>query len=96
MAPALASDPVSQADTPMTDTNDDTVPLVPVDSADAQMTVCNIVPIRLSRTDRCMIAHIYLAFLVPNSKLMLIFFCNLEPPKHPRLYGNDALGLQYH
>ena len=39
MAPALASDPVSQADTPMTDGNDDTVPLVPVDSADAQ-TVC--------------------------------------------------------
>ncbi|CAI7567863.1 unnamed protein product [Penicillium glandicola] len=38
MAPALASDPVSQADTPMTDTNDDTVPLVPVDSVDAQMT----------------------------------------------------------
>ncbi|CAG7997047.1 unnamed protein product [Penicillium nalgiovense] len=37
MAPALASDPVSQADTPMTDTNDDTVPSVPVDSADAQM-----------------------------------------------------------
>ncbi|OGE55724.1 hypothetical protein PENARI_c004G03696 [Penicillium arizonense] len=36
MAPALASDPVSQADTPMTDGNDDTVPLVPVDSADAQ------------------------------------------------------------
>lgn len=43
MAPALASDPVSQADTPMTDTNDDTVPSVPVDSADAQM-VCEIVP----------------------------------------------------
>lgn len=43
MAPALASDPVSQADTPMTDTNDDTVPSVPVDSADAQMTVCEIV-----------------------------------------------------
>ncbi|KAJ5415980.1 hypothetical protein PENPOL_c006G04664 [Penicillium polonicum] len=38
MAPALASDPVSQADTPMTDTNDDTVPSVPVDSVDAQMT----------------------------------------------------------
>ncbi|KAJ5871438.1 Peptidase aspartic catalytic [Penicillium soppii] len=37
MAPAFASDPVSQADTPMTDTNDDTVPSVPVDSADAQM-----------------------------------------------------------
>lgn len=93
MAPALASDPVSQADTPMTDTNDDTVPLVPVDSADAQMTVCDIVPTRLSRTDRCMIAHIYLDSSVPNSKLMLIFFRNPEPPKHPRLHGNDALGL---
>lgn len=54
MAPALASDPVSQADTPMTDTNDDTVPFVPVDSVDAQMTVCGIVPMSLSRTDRCM------------------------------------------
>lgn len=38
MAP-VAPDTVSQADTPMTDTNDDTVPLVPVDSVDAQMTV---------------------------------------------------------
>ncbi|CAG8327313.1 unnamed protein product [Penicillium salamii] len=38
MAPTLASDPVSQADTPMTDVNDDTVPSVPVDSADAPMT----------------------------------------------------------
>ncbi len=44
MAPALASDPVLQADTPMTDTNDNTVPSVPVDSADAQM-VCEIVPL---------------------------------------------------
>lgn len=41
MAPAVTSDPVSQADTPMTDTNDDTMPSVPVDSADAQMTVRN-------------------------------------------------------
>ncbi|KAJ5567567.1 Peptidase aspartic catalytic [Penicillium sp. DV-2018c] len=38
MAPSLASDPVSQADTPMTDANDNTMPSVPVDSADAQVT----------------------------------------------------------
>ncbi|KAJ5322208.1 SNF2 family helicase/ATPase [Penicillium brevicompactum] len=38
MASGPASDPVSQADTPMTDANDDTVPSVPVDSVDAQMT----------------------------------------------------------
>lgn len=94
MAPALASDPVSQADTPMTDTNDDTVPSVPVDSVDAQMTVCDIVLTRLSRTDRCMITHIYLAFFCSKFQLMLIFFRNLEPPKHPRLHSNDALGLQ--
>lgn len=59
MAPALASDPVSQADTPMTDTNDDTVPLVPVDSADAQMTVCEVVSTRLFRVKFCMISYVF-------------------------------------
>lgn len=33
------SDPPSQADTPMTDANEEQVTSVPVDSADAQMTV---------------------------------------------------------
>lgn len=48
MAPTLASDPVSQADTPMTDVNDDTVPSVPVDSADAPMTVCYDLPTQIA------------------------------------------------
>jgi hypothetical protein len=60
MAPALASDPVSQADTPMTDTNDDTVPSVPVDSADAQM-VCEIVPTFVVQTSG-VTCHMYLPF----------------------------------
>lgn len=51
MASTLASDPVSQADTPMTDANDDTVPTVPVDSVDAQMTVCEAISIRLLTTN---------------------------------------------
>lgn len=90
MAPALASDPVSQADTPMTDTNDDTVPSVPVDSADAQM-VCEIIPTCLEQTFG-MTSHMYLCIFC--SKLMLIFHRNLEPPRHPRLHGKDTLGLQ--
>jgi hypothetical protein len=88
MAPALASDPVSQADTPMTDTNDDMVPSVPVDSA--QM-VCEIVPTCLEQTSG-MTSHMYLCIFC--SKLLLIFFRNLEPPRHPRLHGKDTLGLQ--
>lgn len=91
MAPALASDPVSQADTPMTDTNDDTIPSVPVDSVDAQM-VCEVVPTDLSRTNCCIISHMCLCLF--RFKLMLIFFRNLEPPRHPRLHGKDTLGLQ--
>jgi hypothetical protein len=55
MAPALASDPVSQADTPMTDTNHDTVPSVPVDSADAQVTVCVLVPFCLPVRNGCLV-----------------------------------------
>jgi hypothetical protein len=92
MAPALASDPVSQADTPMTDTNDDTVPSVPVDSADAQM-VCEIVPTFVVQTSG-VTCHMYLpffSFLFFYSKLMLIFFRNLEPPRHPRLHGKTPL-----
>ena len=58
MAPALASDPASQADTPMTDTNDDTVPSVPVDSADAQM-VCEVVSTCLEQASG-MASHMYL------------------------------------
>ena len=37
---ALESDPPSQADTPMTDANDELVTRIPVDGVDAPITVC--------------------------------------------------------
>lgn len=43
------SDAPSQADTPMTDANEEAVTSVPVDSTDAQMTVSDVENLSLSR-----------------------------------------------